>query len=253
MQHFTLPATTLLVGLFLGFLAGRHVLPPGEEAGPGRKAGIVIDTAREYRVARVADGDTIVLENGLHVRYASVDARENYFFIRRPEPFAQEATLENRRLVSGKTVRLRLGKRMFDRYGRLLAEVVLVGGAEAEASPSERLLKAGLARCQWEFLRELPPERARRYRAIESRAKARRRGIWSARQPELGEAPPGAVLVASARGKVFHLRSCPYAAKIAPENREFFPDRASAAAEGLRPCRHCRPDEREETEESAPQ
>jgi len=243
MARFRLPVAFLFAGLFLGFLAGRH-LPPlrgGEESDAGTR--LVIDTSTPQRVVRVADGDTVVLENGLHVRYAAVDAQENYFFIRRPEPFAQEATLENRRLVAGKTVRLELGSRTFDPYGRLLAEVRIAEGEDAGKSPAEFLLKAGLARCQREFFDEAPPERARRYWRLQARAREAGRGVWGEREPVLGETPPGAAFVTSVKGKAYHRMDCTFAGRISPENREFFPDEESARAAGYNPCRGCRPDE----------
>lgn len=53
-----------------------------------------------YLVTRVIDGDTIVLANGIHVRYIGIDTPES------DESGYKEATEANRELVEGKKVRL---------------------------------------------------------------------------------------------------------------------------------------------------
>ncbi|MDD4879863.1 MAG: thermonuclease family protein, partial [Candidatus Omnitrophica bacterium] len=71
----------------------------------------------ELRVARVIDGDTVVLEDGRHVRYIGMDTPE------RGKPYYGEAKKENERLVKGKTVKLEYDVGKADKYGRTLAYV----------------------------------------------------------------------------------------------------------------------------------
>lgn len=75
------------------------------------------------RVARVIDGDTIVLENGEKVRYIGIDTPETKHPSKPVEYYGKEATEANCRLVENKTVRLEFDAQERDRYGRLLAYV----------------------------------------------------------------------------------------------------------------------------------
>ena len=79
-----------------------------------------------YRVARVADGDTITLRNGQRVRLVQIDTPEVYFT---QECFGQESSARTKRLLPPGT-RVHLfpepaGDRVDD-FGRLLRYVVRV-------------------------------------------------------------------------------------------------------------------------------
>ena len=73
------------------------------------------------KVKRVVDGDTIELANGQLVRYVGVNAPNN------GEPFEEEATEANAKLVSGKTVTLEYDAYTSDRFGRVLAYPIADG------------------------------------------------------------------------------------------------------------------------------
>ena len=81
-----------------------YPIPP---EGPDKKA----------KVIDVIDGDTVIIANGEKVRYLGIDTPE------RGEPFYQESSQANRRLVEGKTIRLESGYRERDSYNRILAYV----------------------------------------------------------------------------------------------------------------------------------
>src|SRR3990172_11152403 len=75
------------------------------------------------QVLRVIDGDTIEVSlNGRSytVRYIGIDTPETVDPNRPVQPFGPEASLKNKELVSGKTVRLEKDVSETDRYGRLL-------------------------------------------------------------------------------------------------------------------------------------
>jgi endonuclease YncB( thermonuclease family) len=117
------------------------------------------------RVARVIDGDTILLEDGRKVRYAGINAPEE------GDPGAREATQANNLLVGGKEVRLEFGGRKTEKRERLLAYVyagrIFVQG---------ELVKQG-----WAFVTRA--QSIPRYREIllkyQEEAKAAGRGIWA--------------------------------------------------------------------------
>lgn len=99
-------------------------------------------SAQSVTVVKVVDGDTIVIENGYHVRYIGVDSPEA------DELYYSEAKQMNADLVEGKQVRLEADVTDKDKYGRLLryvyaddvfvnAEMVRQGGAWASAYPPD--------------------------------------------------------------------------------------------------------------------
>ncbi len=90
-------------------------VPPGGN-GPTQPAGLETAT-----VAQVVDGDTIELADGRRVRYIGINTPE------RNQPYYQEATEANRRLVGGKDVQLEFDAETFDKYGRSLAYIWVDG------------------------------------------------------------------------------------------------------------------------------
>ena len=121
-------------------------------------------------VARVVDGDTIVLRSGETVRYLLVDTPE----ISEPaECYGFEARLANVSLVAGKAVQLRYDVQCEDRYGRLLA-FVSVDGIEM----NRLLVERGLA-----CVLRIPPngvQEAPLFEQQEAAARESRRGLWGA-------------------------------------------------------------------------
>jgi len=116
----------------------------------------------------VIDGDTIILRNGEKVRYIGVDSPE------RGQCWYQQAKDYNRRLVSGKTVRLEIDRSNRDRYQRLL-RYVYVDDGEDERFVNLELVRAGLARAK-----EYPPDvkYTEKLKEAEKYAKENRLGIW---------------------------------------------------------------------------
>jgi len=74
-------------------------------------------------VARVIDGDTILLANGDRVTYTGIDAPEIVHPRKPVEPLGREAYRLNRLLVEGKQVELDVANQVRDSYGRLAAYV----------------------------------------------------------------------------------------------------------------------------------
>ena len=122
---------------------------------------------KKAKVKRVVDGDTIVLENGSIVRYVGITSPETN------EPFEKEATEENKKLVEGKIVTLEYDNYKGDKFGRILAYLVLDG-----KNISVELSRKGLAQVviyqhkkPWVYQKELLK--------AQEEAKKRRLGIWS--------------------------------------------------------------------------
>lgn len=135
---------------------------------------LIPDRGQPFRVlvTRVIDGDTIVVQGDLRVRYIGVDTPEieNPSYGRRGEPLGQEAKGLNQRLVTAKVITLEFDKERQDRYGRLLA-YVWVNSTFVNAE----LVKAGLAR----VIRRAPNLKYfSMLKALEQEARRNRLGIW---------------------------------------------------------------------------
>ena len=121
------------------------------------------------RVTGIVDGDTIrVSRQGVdrRVRLWGVDAPEVH------QAFGPSAKRFTGRLAGGKTVTLQI--RDVDRYGRIVAEVILPDGRNL----NQEIVRAGFA---WRY-----PYYARKeqeLKALETEARTAKRGLWAARRP----------------------------------------------------------------------
>lgn len=231
-------AVVFTAGLTLGvFLSQR--LKPSEPASTATLDLRLVD-GQTVRVRKVVDGDTIVLENGLHLRYSGVNAPESGRFVKNPAPLAQEATERNRALVEGRDVRIELAREPLDMYGRALGRVFIRqpdGATEIEAG--EQLVIEGLARAMNLGLDAAVWERLR---AAQESAKNAKTGLWGLSSAEQGLAGSATgEYLSSTEGAVFHTLECAQAQRIKAENRRFHLSPAEALAHGLRSCELCKP------------
>lgn len=216
-----------VVGLALGFFLW---------GGPARRAAFERRYANgaRVRVLRVIDGDTIVLEDGMHLRYRGCDCPEVFKFARDPEPFAEEASHFNRKLVEGAWVRLSFPPASLptiDSHGRILADVRLDSPDWAASETiAEILVREGLARVVpldgdellWSRLKD-----------AEAKAKGESRGMWAGTI----DRSPG--FVAGRYGRMFHKPECIYARRMSGANILRFSDLEAALRSGKSPCPVC--------------
>jgi micrococcal nuclease len=131
------------------------------------------DETRAF-VTHVIDGDTIVVMfNGAreNVRLLGMNTPEKDGPHTKAEPMNETATRRAKELAEKKTVTLVFGgKDRVDKYGRLLAYVVLPDGRTL----NEILIKEGLA----VVYRRFEYSQKRRYIAMETQAKTACKGIW---------------------------------------------------------------------------
>lgn len=133
---------------------------------PNISTSTVQNLPTKEKVKRVIDGDTIELANGQIVRYVGVNAPNN------GEPFEEEATEANVKLVSGKTVTLEYDTYTSDRFGRVLAYAV-VGGKNV----SVELARLGYAKVTiYEDRRKLKYQDE--LLKAQEEAKKNKQGIW---------------------------------------------------------------------------
>jgi micrococcal nuclease len=131
--------------------------------------------AHVYRIARVIDGDTVVLTTGAHVRLVQIDTPEVYFSA---ECWGRQASAETKRLLAPGTV-VRLTREpatdSVDRYGRLLRYVVRIRDG---LNVNVILVKRGDAAPY--FYKGRRGRYARVLARNALRARAARRGLWGA-------------------------------------------------------------------------
>lgn len=136
--------------------------------------------AREFRVTKVVDGDTLDVDvadsrsgrKATRIRLWGVDTPETVKPNTLPQPFGREASAYAKRLCEGRRVRLELDPDTTrGKYGRLLAYVFL---------PDGRMLNRDLVRKGYGYA---DPRFAHAYRAefidLQARALRARRGLWA--------------------------------------------------------------------------
>src|SRR3990167_5211758 len=95
----------------------------------------ILEFPKEAKVKRVIDGDTLELNNGQIVRLVGVNAPNNN------EKYEELATEFTKKLVEGKTVTLEYDSYKSDRFGRMLAYVII-----DNKNLAFKLVKRGLAK-----------------------------------------------------------------------------------------------------------
>lgn len=143
-----------------------------------------LTTGESGQVARVIDGDSLVLANGLKVSLSAIQApkpAQKYEDKNKYDawPLADEARETLRILTAGKTVKLFYGGDKRDRYDRAIAQVFTLNAkGEPDIWLQEAMVKAGMARVySWGGYHQ---DTQALYRAEISARKAAR-GIWNSK------------------------------------------------------------------------
>ena len=118
------------------------------------------------KVKRVVDGDTIELANGQIVRYVGVNAPNN------GEPFEEEATEANQKLVQGKTITLEYDAYTSDRFVRVLAYPFVNGKNVVVELARQGMVKVTI----YEDRRKLKYQDE--LLKAQDEAKKKKRGVW---------------------------------------------------------------------------
>lgn len=122
---------------------------------------------KKAKVERIVDGDTIVLTNGSIVRYVGITCPEDN------EPFDKESTEANRKLVEGKEIKLEYDNYKGDKFGRILAYVIV-----NNKNISIELAKLGMAQVVI-YQHKKPFIYQDQLLKIQEEAKKKKLGMWS--------------------------------------------------------------------------
>jgi micrococcal nuclease len=181
------------------------------------------------RIKWVVDGDTIILQDGRHVRYIGIDTPEIGHKNQRAEPMADLARSTNRQIVEGWRLRLVFDQEQTDRYGRTLAYVYRSDGVLVNAE----LVKNGCAHVLYEW-----PNTSKAQVLLSVQREAMRVGLGIWRDVERDEKP-----LAPYRGnrssKRFHAHDCPMGKTMAKKNQIWLKNQWAAFWEGYAPAREC--------------
>lgn len=163
-----IPGAVMLLAVSL---AGLAACAPEGGGAPGVEPGASVDA----EVTRVVDGDTVeVAIDGVEdrVRYIGLDTPESVAPGEPVDCFGPEAAAYNARIVEGKQVELLIGAEPRDRYGRLLAYVLL----------GDLLVNAELLRQGFATTLSISPndQLESRFRRLEERAGRAGVGLWGA-------------------------------------------------------------------------
>lgn len=152
-------------------------------------------TAPPATVIWVYDGDTVRLDSGQSLRLAGIDSPELGKKGQPDQFYARQSLKLAVRLARGRQVILRaVGTNRQDRYGRLVAEVILPGGT----SLNETLVAEGAAWVYWH--NDLHGDYLDRLLAAQRAALEQERGMWG---PLLRSAAASAAYVGNSRSYRF--------------------------------------------------
>ncbi|GAB6905523.1 thermonuclease family protein [Desulfosarcina cetonica] len=181
------------------------------------------------RVKWIADGDTIILQDGRHVRYIGIDTPEIDHQNHKAAPFGYEARTVNRQLVEGWTLRLVFDWEKKDHYGRVLAYVYRRDGLFINAE----IVRQGYAHVLYH-----PPniDKIDALIAAQREAMQANRGVWQIidKTQRTQQAFRG-----NRRSRRFHTRYCPKGKQISKGNLIWFENEWSAFWAGYAPAREC--------------
>ncbi len=177
----------ILVVLFaISFSLTRFDTPTTDKILPEPSTAVVHNTKQFAKlesatVARVIDGDTIVLIDDRKVRYIGIDTPETVDPNRPQGCFGKEASAFNIQLVDGQHVWLEKDVSDTDRYGRLLRYVyILPEGAEPLSenlvSINELLLTEGYA-ISSEYKPDIKYQEM--FEKLQQTAIEKKRGMWA--------------------------------------------------------------------------
>lgn len=178
------------------------------------------------KVTWVNDGDTVVVSDGRKVRYIGINTPEVAHKDQKAEPFGDIAYKYNKTIVLNSNVKLELGKKQYDRYGRMLAYLFLEDGTFVNAE----ILKKGYAYCLY-----MKPNIKYAKLLLETQQKAMKKqvGIWYKFRETANR------YIGNKKSMRFHSLTCHYGAKIRKKNIIRFSRKWNAFYQGYSPCKHC--------------
>ncbi len=185
------------------------------------------ESADEFKsVRKVFDGDTIELDNGVHVRYIGINSPEISHENKPNEPYALEAQEFNEKMVSSKQIRLQTDPEKSDQFHRMLAYVFLKDGTFV----NQEIVRNGLA-----YVLYSVPNTTHDDVLLKAQQEAMKsgRGIWGNWKEK------NTTYSGNRSSRRFHLKTCALGQRISTQNRIQFNRKWDAFWAGYAPCKKC--------------
>jgi micrococcal nuclease len=143
-----------------------------------------------YRVQRVIDGDTFILNTGDHVRLIGIDApemednaklkrdiEERHLSEKSEIAMGRRSYSFTKNLIAGKKIRIEFDKDKYDEYKRALVYAYLTNGTFINA----KIIEAGYA-----YVYSVKPnlKHLRQFERLYKRARENHRGLWKESRPK---------------------------------------------------------------------
>lgn len=138
-----------------------------------RSIGMLPVAGKPVAVARVVDGDTLLLKDGHRIRLLGVNTPETRHPDREAEPLGPEASAFTESLIEGGSVILEYDRERLDNYRRVLAYVYLPDGRML----NRELIQHGMSPAIVTF--PIRSDRRRVFLEAEREAQRNAVGIWS--------------------------------------------------------------------------
>ncbi|MEW6051369.1 MAG: thermonuclease family protein [Candidatus Zixiibacteriota bacterium] len=181
--------------------------------------------ADRFTVRKVIDGDTVELTGGDRLRLLAIDTPE------KREPFHDEALGLLARLTRERPLRIEYDRQRRDRYGRMLGFAFV----DDTLFVNRMLVDSGLAYVYLFKDDNLQRDEYRQLLAAQRRAIERKVGLWSVRREREKE------YLATEGSFRLHRPGCADIRKLREGHYRTFASREEGLAEGLSPCRNCKP------------
>jgi micrococcal nuclease len=136
-----------------------------------------------FKVQRIVDGDTVVLDKIGKVRLIGVDTPETKDPRRPVQFFGKEATEFLERTLSGKKVRVEYDQTRKDRYNRTLAYIFLEDGTFVNSHIIEKGYGFAYTKFPFKYLDK--------FRTIERKAREQKVGLWADSPKVAASVPAG--------------------------------------------------------------
>jgi micrococcal nuclease len=182
-----------------------------------------------HRVRWVADGDTIILEDGRHIRYLGINTPETGHDGLPAHPFGNAARRYNRQLVGKQDIRLEFDREPQDRFGRWLAHVHRRDGLWVNRA----MVAKGLA-----IYLYTPQNRKHGQSLLSAQREAMqaRKGLW---QPGPHADNWQGRYLGNRRSRRFHTPDCSFGRRTSRRNQIWFDSQWDAYNAGYAPGSKC--------------
>jgi len=141
-----------------------------------------IDEKKEYKVVRVVDGDTIIVDIDnfkQRIRIIGINTPESHEINGRVvECFGKEAEKKAKEILNNKKVFIETdgSQDRYDKHGRLLAHIFYINNEGKKINFAKKMIEDGYG---YEFTYRLPYKYQKEYKKAQKEAQKYKNGLWN--------------------------------------------------------------------------